>query len=483
MLEALYFIGILIAIFFFLGLCIMIHELGHLLCALWRGLHVERFSIGFGRKIWGFERNGVEYRLSLLPFGGYVALPQLVSGEEPKTEDGQPLPYAKPFDRILTALAGPVSNILLGFALGALVWLVGVERPQIVDELEVYEIQETIQPQGEGEETTEIHTPEYAAGLRPGDRIFEINGRPVEGLESLVTSIALSTGEVRLSLRRESEVLHISYQPKPNPEWEGLGYPFFEVKTPVVILNVVPKSPADEAGLAVGDRILAVGREPIHNSYHFIQAVGAAAGDPVSVTVERDGQELEFADLRGRRQEEAGETRYVIGVQPGQPMETRHLTPWWQFKNVLTTTRDTLSALVSRDSLVAPRHMSGPVGILQMQYMTIRYRGWRQGLFFVVFISFSLAIFNLLPVPVLDGGHIVAGGLEMVVRRRPPPRLAWIVQAVFAVLLIGFMLYVTLHDLDRLTRPLRESLRQEQSTEEATEPEDAAVYPDSEVED
>lgn len=447
--ETLIFIGILILIFFFLGLCIMIHELGHLLCALWRGLHVDRFSIGFGKRIWGFTHKGVEYQISLLPFGGFVALPQLEPGNEPKTADGRPLPVARPRDRVITALAGPAANVALGFLLGTVVWAAGVDRPKEMEQFEVISVQEYI----EDDEGNKTPTPEYKAGLRPGDRIIKVNNEEISGAwDDLVHKVALATGEIELTVLRNDDVKDISYRLKGNPEWEGLGYPFFEVSMPVIVQRVEPDSPAARADIKAGDRIKTVNEEPVHNAQMFVRKVSETKGAPFSMSVEREGREVVIEGIAGERRELDEDERYLIGVQPGLPTERRHLTPWWQFTNVLTTTRDTLGALISPDSLVGPRHMSGPVGIIQMNYLTMRHQGWRQGLFFVVFVSFSLAIFNLLPIPVLDGGHIVIGGLEMTVRRRMPEKLAWTIQAAFAILLISFMLYVTFHDLGRLGR-------------------------------
>jgi regulator of sigma E protease len=113
----------------FFGLCIFIHELGHLLVALWQKLYVEKFSLGFGKKIWGTTINGVEYIISMLPFGGYVALPQLDPSDEPKTSDGTPLPSGPPVARMLTALAGPLANVLFGFFLGLFIWWFGAWEP------------------------------------------------------------------------------------------------------------------------------------------------------------------------------------------------------------------------------------------------------------------------------------------------------------------------------------------------------------------
>lgn len=453
-LDILSFIIIITIVIFFLGLCILVHEAGHLFCALWRGLHVERFSIGFGKKIWGFERNGVEYQIGWLPFGGYVALPQLEPVEEPKTESGETLPQAKPFDRMLTALSGPVSNILLGFVLGSLVWLVGVERPKPAEQLKVYKVQEYIQPEAEGEEREK--TPEYKAGLRAGDVITEINDKEVSGeWWNLVKTIILSTDKIELTLQRGDDEKTIRYKPKANPDpeiksLEGKAYPFFKVRTPVVIQRLLPESPAAEAGLAEGDQILKVNNNEVFNTRHFIETLAEAEDQPVSITVERDDETMEFSGIRGEPKKEEDKTVYHIGVKVGAPLIVRHFSPWWQLKNVITTSVDTLRSVVSSDSLIGPQDLSGPVGILKAQYDTIRYSGWIEGLFFVVFVTFSLAFLNLLPIPVLDGGHIVIGALEMVFRRRIPEKAAMYIQMFFAVLLIGFMLFVTFHDIFRL---------------------------------
>ena len=127
-LDILIIIGSVLFVAFFFGMCIFVHELGHFLVAKWRGLHVDAFSIGF-KKIWSKKINGVEYRIGCLPLGGYVELPQVdAATNEPKAADGTPLPPAKPLDRLLTAAAGPICNIIFGLILGCIVWAVGIPQ-------------------------------------------------------------------------------------------------------------------------------------------------------------------------------------------------------------------------------------------------------------------------------------------------------------------------------------------------------------------
>jgi regulator of sigma E protease len=451
MLETLITVLTIILVVFFLGLCVFVHELGHLLVALWRGLHVEKFSVGFGRRLWGFKRKGVEYVVSLLPFGGYVALPQLDPTEEPTDKYGSPLPVARPVDRILTAFSGPLANIIFGFLLAMLVWWLGVYRPVPKDEYLVHQVA--------------AESPEFAAGLRGGDVIIGLNGKSVPpNADKLMEAIALTPGRVSLNVRRDDEELVVDYQPAPNPEFEGLGFPFFQVRTPVVIEAVMDGYPAAAAGLAAGDLLVAVNGERVINRVDFVTRIWASEGAPVSLTYARDGEEVTIASITPRAEDIEGETVHVIGVRVGEPEQLVHMNPWAQFTNVVGTTRKTVSLLFRRDSLVKPRHMSGPVGIVQMNYMMIRYKGLRQGLFFVVFVSFSLALLNLLPIPVLDGGHILFALVEMGIRRRVPCRLAYAMQMAFAVLLIGFMLYVTFFDFRRVGRnlfPRKEAVTEE----------------------
>lgn len=440
--DTLVTVGLVLLVFFFLGLCIFVHELGHLLVALWRGLHVERFSIGFGRRLWGVNIRGVEYVVSMLPFGGYVALPQLDPTETPQDRDGNPLPRAKPLDRILTAFSGPLANVGFGFLLASVLWLVGVERPAPVDRYVVHTVAE--------------ESPEYQAGLRPGDAIVAVNGQDVarfrEGWQKVAEIIALSAGEVTLTLDGETGREDISYQPARNPEFEGIGYPFFDVRMPVVVEGVRPDYPAAAAGLQAGDLLLAVNGKEVANWFDFTESVRSAEGETISLTYQRAGQVHTLPSLPTQLEQINDKMVRIIGVMVGEPKIMAHISPWAQFVNVLSTTKKTVVSLFNHNSYVKPRHMSGPVGIVQMNYMMLRYKGLRQGLSFVVFVSFSLALVNLLPVPVLDGGHILFALIEGVVRRPVPTRLAYALQAVFAVLLIGFMLYVTFFDVRRVGR-------------------------------
>lgn len=528
MLHILDIIAKVLFVFVFFGFCIFIHELGHLLVALWRKLYVERFSVGFGKKLWGTTINGVEYVVSALPFGGYVALPQLDPTEEPKTSDGTILPSGPPLSRALTAVAGPVANVLFGFFLGLFIWWFGAYEPIPAHDCLVIEVpavaplfHDGLRPQDEilevdgakspsrhldelvkslpatdepitltvrrrGTEEireivyTPVPNPEYQAGLRAGDRIVAVNGEGFSrGATQMLEQIVLATDEVVLSVRRNGEERTIQYSPIGNPLAEGLGYPFFQVKAAVALGNIQPGSPADRAGLKRGDVLLEVDGEEVQNTGFFIDRIMASEGRPIHLKVEREGDILEFADLRAEEMEIGGESAFRIGAGLDDPRILTHPNPWEQFVDVFQRTKRTLGSLVApivqRRSLVRPRHMSGPVGILQMIFYKVFTDGYRGGLSFIILVTFSLAFFNLLPLPILDGGHIVYALFEIVFRRKLPTRLVHVLQTVFAVLLISFMAYVTFYDVRRSPRFLRFFFPQKN---EAVE-EPAAAPPDA----
>lgn len=435
--NAIVVLGIGLFIAFFFGFCIFVHELGHLLVALWRRLFVERFSVGFGRRIWGVRWRGVDFVVSMLPFGGYVSLPQLDPTDDPRDSQGTPLPQARPVDRMLTAVAGPLANLLFGFLLATLVWRVGIYRPAPAPFCHVIAVPEDC--------------PEYAAGLRPGDRVTAVNGKGFSrGWRELSELIVLTPGEITLSVLRNGGPTTVRYVPAPNDIAEGLGYPFFSVRVPTVVKRPMAGSPAEKAGLRPGDVILELDGVPVADSSAFIEQIASSGGRELVLVVEREGERVSIPSLCAQPKEEGGQTVHRIGAELAAPSVLTHPSPWEQFLYVLTRTADTVQLLFKRDSLVKPRHLSGPVGIAQQIGLKVYMGGIREGLFFIVFLSFSLALLNILPIPVLDGGHIVFAAIEMVVRRRVPRRVAYALQTAFAVMLIGLMLYITVYDVRRV---------------------------------
>lgn len=521
-------IGSALFMLFFFGFCIFIHELGHFLAAKWRGLHIVAFSIGF-RKIWGIKYKGVEYRIGCLPFGGYVDLPQIDSSETKKVVDGVELPPVKPVDRLITAAAGPLFNILFGFLFGILVWVYGI--PQSSPELKTVVV-----------EAVEEGSPEYLAGLRAGDEIIRLNGESLNCTwDMVVRRILFTVGKVELTVNRGGKLMQVSYEPKENPKHfskEKIGYPFFTPRIPLVITPEAG-SPAAKAGIKAGDILVAVGGHRISDMKGMAEIAHLFDNDELELTVNRGGNELVIKGLRPDKRQEPG--RYKIGITfnpeavpvtvsevieasparragiekgdqilaigghglshprelPGlisagkgqkelfklkrgeRVLELEvvpepyvvyssglsmtiigHPTPWDQFVNVISMSYQSLRSigyrvaskvgLTEKSSTLKPRNFSGPVGIGTMMFKTIYYGSFIQGIYLVVIITFSLGLLNLMPLPILDGGHILFSLIETVVGRPLPHKYLQPVNIAFIIFLVSFMLYVTVFDVNRL---------------------------------
>jgi len=430
--------ALLVAIFF--GLTIFIHEFGHFLVAKWRAMKIDRFSIGFGPKIFGWKRGGIDYRVSWIPFGGYVALPQMspmetIEGKtDTKTEE---LPPAPASSKIMVALAGPIMNVVLAAIIACIIWRVGLAVP--------------VNPPIVG--FVEPGSREEQLGIRPGDRIEKINGHAVKNWFDIQRFVALSLEPsvnvvidqngvpkdflLESEINRDFGVKTINLYPE--------GRPFAE--------SILPKSPAKAAGILPGDEFLAVNGVPISTRQELINYISKKPGEPVKLKLMRAGKMMVIT-VTPRLETSKGENVGRIGVELEDriafKVERPGPTPAAQFNEVAQMLGDTFYALFHyKRTGVGISSFSGPVGIAGGWWYEIRNGGITRGLKFAVLINLALAVFNILPIPVLDGGHIVFAMYESVFRRPLPPRLVHAVSTAFAVLLISFMLYVTAFDFKR----------------------------------
>lgn len=452
---------ILIAVFF-LG-SIFVHELGHFLAARWRGLVVERFSIGFGPKMFGWTRNGVEYRISWFPLGGYVALPQLadlrgLEGES-KTSGHPPISYT---DKMVVAVAGAVFNLILAFAIATILWQVGVPKPAPQTTTIVGNVLQSLElPDG-----SSVPGPAWVAGVRPGDRIFAIDGRRVDDWLDLQQTVAAGRGrdlqgqpKATLSIERGGKEIELSVFPRVtgSDRFRTIG---IEPAEPIVVASIVDGSPAQAAGLLVGDRVLSANGERLLNLTQLQGILMANRDTPVPFEIERAGKPLTLQiQPRIEIDEVTGQEVARIGILRSRFLTIKQdpITQIWDHVRMLGTI---LSGLISPASDLGFRHMSGPIGIAhglhnlaQVSFLLV--------LWFVVLINVNLAILNLLPLPVLDGGHMVFATLAKIRGRDLPSEFVQTVQAAFIVILLGLFVYVSFFDTSRVIRDIRE-LRQVQ---------------------
>jgi len=432
------------------NLLILVHELGHFLAARWRGLKAERFAIWFGKPLWKKEINGVEYVLGCIPFGGYVSLPQMapmdaIEGKSDKPRE--PLPPVSPLDKIIVAFAGPLFSFGLAVLFAAAVWVVG-------------------RPDREADTTTvigEVDTDSPAYGmLRAGDRILEVDGKPVTKWGGLGASvhwrIVRSEGKtIAFKVERDGKELtfdcpFVQQETKP---WQRKAFrqvliaPSF---TPIVG-RVMPNSPAARAGLKPFDEILQVNDTKLYHVAGLAQYIEEHRVAPLTLKGRRDGQPLEVA-VTPEVPTGSTNNRPMVGIEwddTGGKIKVAHPTVAEQIDGSVDAMASTFGALFSRKSGIKPQHLSGAVGIINIYYRLFSNPdGWRLVLWFTVIINVNLALLNLLPIPVLDGGHITLAIIEAIRHKPISARVLGALQTGCAVLIIGYILYITFYDVQDL---------------------------------
>jgi regulator of sigma E protease len=452
-LDILKFAFICIEVVLIFNLMILVHELGHYLAARWRGLVVEKFAIWFGKPIWKKTIRGVEYSLGSIPAGGFVAIPQLAPMEmlEGDVEnDRTAYPPIKPIDKIIVAFAGPAFSFGLAILFAVVVWIVG-------------------RPVSEAELTTRVgfvvpESPAATAGLEAGDRIDSINGVPItqfgpagNARASVVWNIARSeTPSVRVGVDRAGEAMEFDVTPTI-PQREGWGRKNLRsigvapAMTPK-IASVIAGGPAADAGLQSGDLITTANGTPLISMMQVSDMLKTNGAVPVTLGVTRGNEDL---TLVVNPEKPENEDIYRIGLvwDFDGALTRAHPTPYQQISTSMTMMWDTLTAVASPKSEIGLQHLSGPVGIMNAYYILFeRQDGWLLALWFSVILNVNLALLNLLPIPVLDGGHITLAIIEAIIRRPVNVRILEVLQSGFAILLIGFMLYVTFFDFLDLGR-------------------------------
>lgn len=449
--------ALMIAVFF--GGSIFIHELGHFLAARRRGLKVERFSIGFGPRIAGWKgKDGVDYRLSLLPFGGYVALPQLadMSAIEGKSDrsDSEPLPPITYGTKVFVFVAGAVFNLIFAFVLACVIWLMGYPVSKEDQTTRVGHVQPTV-TLADGRI---VPGPALQAGIRQGDLILKVDGNAVSNFNDIGTLVAIGAGrtdtgapQVQLTVERDGQTLDIPVVPAYSgpEEVRQIGV---EPAVQPMIAGVMSDSAAEAAGLKAEDVILALDDHPAEYVSFVSEYLRLHGAQPIKVRYERAGEIGEVV-VRPRLVTPTGATQPVpmFGVSLNGRYSTTlvHIAPWTQMWNHAVTTWRTLSSLLNPKSDIGPSKLSGPVGIARVFHITAQI-DVRLVVWFTVLVNVNLALLNLLPIPVLDGGHIAFATIDRLRGRPLPVQVIATVQSVFMVLLFSMILYVTFFDVRRI---------------------------------
>jgi regulator of sigma E protease len=447
------FIGLL-AFIFILGAAVVLHEFGHFIVAKILKMRVETFSVGFGPRLFGKRWGTTDYRVSLIPLGGYVKLGGDESNAAVEGAGESDIPVNERFDlrprwqKFLVMVAGPTMNILTALAIvwaGAMIAGVPVSpaSPTI----------RYVKPQGVAE----------AAGLRAGDRVLSFNGKENPSWERILNDVRLSPEQpLPMAVERGGQRVELSIKPtKYTEEGESIGDIDFRPdygELPVMITMVVAGSPAEQAGLKVNDRVIAVNGEAVRDEFDVRSMIQAHPNQAVRLTVEREGQ----------RQELSAQTNPEgkIGFAPESVLPQQRIGPvaalGYAFQRNLEVLRMTGAAFaqIFRGQRSARESLSGPIGIAQASSNAAAKFGWAGVFAMLGFLSLNLGIVNLLPIPVLDGGAIFLLGVEAV--------LGWIgvrmsmtirerIQQVGMVMLLLLMGFVITNDLVKVATRWRAS--------------------------
>lgn len=466
--EVLRIIILIFEVLLVFNLMILVHEWGHFLAARWRGLKVEAFQIWFGKPLWKKTINGVQYGLGSIPAGGFVKLPQMAPMDaiEGESQSSEPLPPIKPLDKIIVAFAGPLFSFGLACLFAVLVSWLG-------------------KPQSEAFVTTTIgyvekDSPAGKAGLKPGDIIKTIDGQPIRRFEGFVDSVrwgvvASEGNTIAFEVDRPGEGLKKVDVDAKWPEvakketswWKAiferpaLRQVGISGKSVPMVGTVATNSPAADAGLQPGDEILSADGTPLLSPIQLGDYLENKAGVPVTIQVRRkqvsatNSTTQEFPVTLTPRVPDVWELkeekpRVMVGIGWHATGERKLDYPpvSEQVSDAARSMFSMISKLVSGKSDIGVSHMSGPVGIGRVYYNLLQDpAALLQILWFSVVLNINLAIMNMLPFPVLDGGHITMAIAEAL-RRKPlhSRALEW-VQTACALTLFGFIFFVTFKDL------------------------------------
>jgi regulator of sigma E protease len=433
----------ILAFLFVLGVLVFVHELGHFLVARWHGVRVHTFSLGFGPKLFSFRRGDTEYCVSVVPLGGYVklagenALEEEPNGSDPLASD-QFMAKSR-WVRFQVYVAGPVMNILLAIVVAAVVLSRGADVP-------IYRSGPPVIG------SVEAASPAEVAGLRVGDLLVSLDSTPLATWDEFEMAVVPKAGrELSLVASRNGERISVRVTPVAIGNYEMGDLGIGPVLRPQ-ITQVNPGSPAEQAGLERGDVFLAINGARNLAQEEIIERIRASPDTPITLTVERAGLSRDFSVTPRGPQGAA-----LIGVGISQ-FEVRRIDPS-VFEAVKLSVQQnwettlligkTLGGLLTRETPV--RQLMGPVGIAQLSGSAAEL-GWVALLNLMAMISLNLGLLNLMPVPVLDGGHIAILAVEGLARRDLSVRVKERILVAGATVMVLLMVTVIYNDIARLMR-------------------------------
>ncbi|MGA8867453.1 MAG: RIP metalloprotease RseP [Candidatus Sulfotelmatobacter sp.] len=429
----------IVAVVVVLGFMILIHEFGHYVVAKWLGVRVEVFSIGFGKRLVGFRKGDTDYRIAAIPLGGYVKM----SGENPMDEHtGDPAEFLSHprWHRFLIAIAGPSMNILLAIFLLTGVYMVHYEYPVYMDKPAVIDY-------------VKADSAAAQAGLQPGDRIAKIDGIVNPTWEQVQPRVLISPNQpLAVAIQRGDKILEKTIVPKAVTSSE-VGSAGWYPQEPVIIGRLEDDMPAMKAGMREDDRVIAMDGKPLGSIDAMIERLQQTKSQPVDLTVLRGDQTLSV-HLQPvlSNTEDPKQQRYRLGFLNKEETRVSKLPFAPALKLSLVENRKYSLLLLELakklvQGKVSPRMVSGPIGIAQEAGYAAEQKGWTPLMALTAGISLNLGIFNLLPIPILDGGVILFLAIEGLMRRDVSLRIKERVYQAAFVFLVLFAVMVIYNDL------------------------------------
>jgi regulator of sigma E protease len=390
-----------------LGFMVLLHEYGHFVAAKLCGVRVDVFSIGFGPRIWGVKRGDTDYRISALPLGGYVRM----AGDNPAEErTGEPYEFlSRPrWQRFIVAVAGPAANILLTFLLlFGVIFFVGMPYFTYTRQAAV---------------VAAVPLHDSASVVKPGDRIVAVDGSPTRTWDDVLDKIqnVKPDSTLRLEVVRNGAQVNLS-EPvgeKPVTAESLVGYP----ELPPILDEVPAGYPAEEAGMKAGDHIVSIDGKPVVTWPQLPEMIHDSGGRTIHFVVERNGKDLAFnVKARYMMNPDVGQSTWLIGANPKTDEAFEHESFFaalhdggQQTAEYVRMMGEVLGALIQ--GKLSFRDLAGPVGIVQMSGQAAK-RGPLTLINWMAYISLDLGLLNLLPIPIMDGGHVLMLAIEGTLRR------------------------------------------------------------------
>jgi len=441
---------------FVLSVVVFFHELGHFLVARWCGVTVTTFSIGFGRELAHYvDRHGTRWRLAAIPLGGYVKfLDDVNAASQPPSTASLPEQHqagsfhGKPvWQRALVVAAGPAANFLV-----AAIIYTAINATYGVSMISA-QVDEVV-----------AGMPAEQAGIKPGDMITDIDGWSIEGLDDVVRIVTASSGRtLSITVDRNGESRIFSVTPAMRDQKDDLGVTIrlgdigIRRNVPARIGSVMPGSPAEKAGFKAGDTITSIEGKSVASFEDLVNAVGPSAGKSLSITVERSGVAQPITVVPASVASKAPDGTEVhkgrIGVTPERPEPVSVSLPEAVRLGVRETYANIVQTITGIGDIIWGRQSADQVGgPLLMAEVTARVvdLGWEPLLRWTALISANIGLLNLLPIPVLDGGHLVFYAIEAIRRRPLSQRVQEIGFQIGIALVLMLIVFVNLNDLMRL---------------------------------